>query len=238
MLILTPRPLAVKDSSVLHLIHPRMNKDAEVIKVLSATVTNRKQIIFPGNTNLEANVFRAFNTVVINDISPKSLSDWVKRLEQYKDLLREVIDHPTRRLIVIGNSILAMSPQLLYIPTTRGIVYNTAIISPEIIRDTPGLNLIPFYVDLFGSNTTFAEYRRNAAYAATKHKPLFVFTSNTVWNSNGKHTGTIYQYEVNGKLSEVKDKEKLNKTTEVGNVVKEAKALYAEDFDENGYLIE
>ena len=206
------------------------------MKVTKDTKASRRLVVFPGNSFVEKNVFAAFETVVIHPVSPKHLVDFTTRLTNLDDDLKKVVTSPTRTLVAYGEAIRCLAPQLLYIPQQQGILYNDTTVSPAIIHDVSALNYIPFYADIYAEASlrdTF--YNRNLRYASSIHEPMYAFSQDVVWNSTGKHTGTIYT--VTPQKIAVCETPPSAIDGDIPKELPSIQALYAEDFDKDGNRI-
>lgn len=232
MLILSAKEIKLSLKSCINLVHPRENTNPTIVSYLKLQKGIRCQVVYPGNTFVQANTFDQFETVLIHDCNSKNLIDFRKRLFNIKDRLESAMTSPTRKLVVIGEAIKLLPAQLLSIPTVGNVIASKKYTSSSII-DEPGLGLIDFYmVPTDSKSMTNQMYARNIKYYAHSYKPMYLMFTDSVYSSDGNSIGNFCQIDNDA----IKPKPELPKIELAKSKIRPIKAYYEEDFDEDGNL--
>lgn len=236
MLVLAPKEIKISSRSVLHLVHPQHVKNPEIVAGINAAKCQSKQIAYPGNSMITQDRVDTFSCIVIHPVAVKYLVDWQSRLSKMFEQLVPCLESMERELWFIGDSIRLISPSILYVPNGTNTTFNDQYTSADIIEDSNGLNLVPFYMDLHSQlMLRDPRYRRNIQYASSKYSPMYGMTDNCLIKGS-KIAGNPLVIIQPDRISEYKSKTIDTTATKAPNKPTAMKFLYPEDFDSEGKL--
>ena len=242
MLVLSPKTVNIKATTILHLVHPRYDKHPEVLSCINSSKCQSKQVAYPGNSVIVQERIDSFSAIVIHQVDPKDIIDFSIRLSKMFDRLLNTLNDAERALYVFGDSIRTLSPTILHIPNGPNTTYNDVIVSDDIIKGIKGLNVVSCYFDLHSQLLLRNDrYRRNIQFASKSFSPMYGLPDYTAIYGN-KITGhrpvcitptKIYTYQTRQLDLPLSELDADNKP-KPGKM----KAFYKEDFDKDGFLVD
>lgn len=189
MYTLSSTPVTTKAKKVLVITHPRDSHSPAIGHALSQITYETKQIIRVGEHILTESRLMSFDTVIIPSVEDTLWSDMLLRVKQhYAQLLNNYAHDSTKHLIVYGNALLFLPKKVLKIP------HSIPLRREKIIRDTDGLDILPFNCDIdFDPKHSSKEYIHELCRYSNQYT-IYLFDASLIYHSQlGIRHGNVYQ---------------------------------------------
>ena len=237
MLLLTSAPINFTSTKVLHIVHPRMDKNGTVQVCISQLGKALYQLVHPGEHHLTQARFDEFDTIYLHTVYKEYVHDYVRRLQRddWIERLRAVAKSGTKTLIVCDAAVQILSKNAIVIPRDNAnIFFNHAAKSVNVDIDGPGLNLITNPVlTQYDPNNSNPAYQRVIRQLSTT-KTVYLLTPQAVFDTRGRcNFGDMYVAKHN-EITKITKYPALiteqQQETETERKVAPPRALYEEDF--------
>lgn len=194
MLTLSSNPFQLKSSRVLYIVHPRMVKEPETLRIIQMISGKTHQVAKAGETILTQDRYDEFPIVVLCP-SAGYQHDFLKRLQSngWKERMQSLVNDPKRLLIVLGDSIQITGPKVLIVPKNKAVFMNDQTQSFDIDVNTPGLELTKFRYDCNYHPDEKQEFYLRVIKHLSASEPIYLLDPSVVISNDGKvQFGNIY----------------------------------------------
>lgn len=198
MLYMSSAPVQFKTKNVLHLVHPKFEKDPFVQQAITAISCEARQVARVGEHILTDQRYHSFQTVILHATPFPEWHDMLRRLVQgnYISRLESTRNNKTKMLLVYGTSVQMLPKTVLLIPKQSQ--------KFPVDNSTKGLGLIDFQIDInFDPRIKDPSYLRYLQLFSQKF-PIYLLDGAVLYSDTDKARGGSVYLMNKGDLTKVK----------------------------------
>lgn len=205
MLCLMSSPMDLTVGSILHLVHPRDAKEQFLINEIDSVDSDSRQICKLGESLLNEQRKHSFSVIAIHSCSPKNIKDYLRRLREYTDILKEYIKSKNHLVLVYGNALNIISARVFLIDKTSVIFMNAVHKSQSIDISSPGLGIVGNTFDYDFAPSAVSPYYYKLVKQVSMNRSILLLSKDAFIDDKGKILrGNVFKLE-KGELTSLKE---------------------------------